>query len=169
MHKGINVEPGQCKCGVRPFLPTEKFQRCGDGSFHGLWVRGDGRRSSSGKWDTRHQLLTGLHRDLQQNYDTVDRVTGGRKWGNIHRWAWCELTFIPLWVERYKCDSSLQQLDFWSSWSFELSRHRFHFPGKCLAKWTWDSLVVYMHFAVAMLIRQSCCILLTAVPCMDEM
>ena len=32
------------------------------------------------------------------------------------------LTFIPLWVERYKCDSSLQQFDFWSSWCFELSR-----------------------------------------------
>ena len=30
------------------------------------------------------------------------------------------LTFIPLWMERYKCDSSLQQFDFWSSWCFEL-------------------------------------------------
>ena len=62
----------------------------GDGSFHGRWVRADGRRSSSGKRETPHQLLTGLHRDLQQNHDTVDRVTGGRKWDNIHRWAWCE-------------------------------------------------------------------------------
>ena len=25
------------------------------------------------------------------------------------------LNFIPLWMERYKCDSSLQQFDFWSS------------------------------------------------------
>ena len=62
----------------------------GDGNFYGLWVRADGRRSSSGKRETRHQLLTGLHRDLQQNHGTVDMVTGGRKWGNIHRWAWCE-------------------------------------------------------------------------------
>ena len=38
------------------------------------------------------------------------------------------LTFIPLWVERYKCDSSMQQFDFWSSWCFELSRASFHFP-----------------------------------------
>ena len=30
------------------------------------------------------------------------------------------LTFIPLWMERYKCDSSLQHFDFWSSWCFEL-------------------------------------------------
>ena len=30
------------------------------------------------------------------------------------------LTFIPLWVERYKCDSSLQQFDFWSLWCFGL-------------------------------------------------
>ena len=35
---------------------------------------------------------------------------------------------IPLWVERYKCDSSLQQFDFWSSWCFELSRASFSFP-----------------------------------------
>ena len=33
--------------------------------------------SSSGKRETRHQLLTSLHRDLQQNHDTVDRVGGG--------------------------------------------------------------------------------------------
>ena len=45
----------------------------------------------------------------------------------------------------------------------------FHFPGECLVKWTWDSLVVYMHFEVAILICQSGCILLTAVPCMGEM
>ena len=56
----------------------------------GLWVRSDGRRSSSGRRETRYQLLTGLHRDLQQNNDTVDRVTDERKWENIHRWAWCE-------------------------------------------------------------------------------
>ena len=67
-----------------------KSLRGGDGSFYGLWVWGDGRRSSSGKRETRHQLLTGLHRDLQQNHDTVDRVTSGQKWGNIHRWAWFE-------------------------------------------------------------------------------
>ena len=41
---------------------------------------------------------------------------------------------------------------------------RFDLPGEYLAKWTWDSLVVYMHFAAAMLIRQRCCTLLTAVP-----
>ena len=38
------------------------------------------------------------------------------------------LTFISLWMERYKCDSSLQQLDFWPSWCFELSRASFSFP-----------------------------------------
>ena len=37
-------------------------------------------------------------------------------------------TFIPLWVEQYKSDSSLQQFDFWSSWCFELSRTSFSFP-----------------------------------------
>ena len=84
------VEPGQCTGGVRPWLPTGKVWRGGDGSFCGLWVRSDGRGCSSGRRETRYQLLTGLHRDLQQNHDSVDRVTGGRKWGNIHRWAWCE-------------------------------------------------------------------------------
>ena len=38
------------------------------------------------------------------------------------------LTFIPLWMERYKCDSSLQQFDFWLSWCFELLRASFSFP-----------------------------------------
>ena len=38
------------------------------------------------------------------------------------------LTFIILWMERYMCDSSLQQFDFWSSWCFELSRASFSFP-----------------------------------------
>ena len=38
------------------------------------------------------------------------------------------LTFISLWMERYKCDSSLQQFDFWPSWCFELSRASFSFP-----------------------------------------
>ena len=47
-------------------------------SFCGLWVQSDGRRSSGGKRETRYQLLTGLHRDLQQNHDTVDSVAGGK-------------------------------------------------------------------------------------------
>ena len=34
------------------------------------------------------------------------------------------LNLIPLWMERYKCDSSLQQFDFWSSWC---RGFRFHF------------------------------------------
>ena len=86
----INVESGQCRGDVRPWLATGKVWRGADGSFYVLWVRGDGWRSSSGKRENRLQLLTGLYRDLQQNHDTVDRVTGGRKWGNIHWWAWCE-------------------------------------------------------------------------------
>ena len=146
-----DVESGQCRGGVRPLLPTGTVWGGGDGRFCGLGVRGDGRRSSRCKRETRHQLLTCLHRDLQQNHDTVDRVTGGRKWGNIHRWVWWEihsnwhgnptdvgnrslqrhgmiLTFTPLWVERHKCDNALQQFDFWSSWCFELSKASFSFP-----------------------------------------
>ena len=58
----------------------------GNDSFVLLWVWGDGRRSSSCTRETPHQLLTSLHRDLQANRDTFDRITGGRKWANIHRW-----------------------------------------------------------------------------------
>ena len=147
--KVINVEPGQCRGDVRLWLPTGKVWRGGDGSFCGLWIRRYGRRSLSGKWGTRYQLLTGLHRDLQHNHYIVDRVIGGRKWGNIHQWAWCErhsnwhsnptgvgnhslqrhdTDIIPLWVEWYKCDGSLQQFDFWSPRCFELSRALYSLP-----------------------------------------
>ena len=91
----VNVQSHQCGSWVvkrwcEALVTIWKSLWGGDGSFYKLWVRADGRRSSSGKRETRHQRLTGLHRDLQQNHGTVDRVTGGRKWGNIHRWAWCE-------------------------------------------------------------------------------
>ena len=141
---GALAVQGWCEALVTNWKSLTRWWR----HFCGLWLRSNGRRSSSGRRETRYQLLTGLHRDLQQNHDTVDRGPGGRKWGNIHRWAWWEhiqtdtatqpvwaiavfsamiLTFIPLWVERYKCDSSLQQFEFWSSWCFELSR-AFSFP-----------------------------------------
>ena len=48
MYKVIDVEPGQCRGGVRPWLPTGKVWR-GDDSFYGLCVRSDGRISSSGR------------------------------------------------------------------------------------------------------------------------
>ena len=120
-----------------------------DGSFCGLWVRSHGRRSSSGKRETRYQLLTGLYRNLQQNHYTVDNVTGGRNeetyiirldandiqtnTATQPMWAIAVfrgmiLTFISLWMEGCKCDSSLQQFGFWSSWCFELSRATFSFP-----------------------------------------
>ena len=91
----VNVQSHQCGSWVvyrccEALVTNWKSLRGRGGSFHGFWVRADGRRSSSGKRETRHQLLAGLHRDLQQNHDTVDRVTGGRKGDNIHRWAWCE-------------------------------------------------------------------------------
>ena len=38
------------------------------------------------------------------------------------------LTFIPLWVERYKCDSSFQQFDFSLSWVFLAVRASFPLP-----------------------------------------
>ena len=81
---------GQCRGGVWPWLPAGKFWQGGDSNFYGLWVRDGGQRSSGGKRETRHQLLTVLHRDLQQNHDTVYKVPGKRKWRNIHRWVWCE-------------------------------------------------------------------------------
>ena len=193
MHKVIDVEPGLCRGGVSPWLPTGKVWRGGDGSFCGLWVRSDARRSSSGKRETRYQLLTGQHRDgtcnrlmtlltgwpVGENEETyingldandIQTDTAAQPVWAIAVFRGMILTFIPLGVARYKCDSSLQQFDFWSSWCFELSRASFSFPPwECVAKWTWDSLVVSTHFAVEVLIRQSCCILLTAVPCTDEM
>ena len=66
--------------GGEALVTNWKSLRGSDGSFYKLWVRADGRRSSSGKRETWHQLLTGLQLDLQQNHDTVDRVIGGRKW-----------------------------------------------------------------------------------------
>ena len=77
---------------------------------------------------------------------------------------------IPLRVERYKCGSSLQQFDSGSSWCLELLRASFSFPRGMFSKVDvrFASTVLYMHFAVAMLIRQSCWILLIAVPCTDK-
>ena len=91
----VNIQSHQCGSLVvwrwcEAVVTNWRSLRGGDHSFYGLWVGADGRRSSSGKRETRHQLLTGLYWDLQQNHDTVDRVAGGWKWGNIHRWAWCE-------------------------------------------------------------------------------
>ena len=37
------------------------------------------------------------------------------------------MTLNPLWVERYKCDNSLQQFDIWWPWCFELSNASFSF------------------------------------------
>ena len=167
-----------------------KVWQGGDGSFCGLWVRSDGWRSSSGKRETRYQLLTGLHWDLQQNHDTVDRVTGGRKWGNIHWWAWGERHSNwhsnPTGVGNrslQRHDTDLHSIVTGAKWVWQfiaavwflvvvmlwaIEGLVFISPGECLAKWTWGSLVVSKHFAVTMLIRQSCCISLTAVPCMDE-
>ena len=56
-------------------------------------------------------------------------------WGMI-------LTCIPLWEERSKSDSSLQQFDFWSAWCLSYRGPRFNFHREYSAKWTWDSLVV---------------------------
>ena len=116
MYKVINVQPGQCRGGVRPWLPTGKVYEVVTAVFTGFefGVMDDG--SSSGKRETRHQLLTGLHQDLQQNHDTVDRGTGGRKWGNIHRWTfkptqqpnWCgqSLSSEPWHWPSFHCEGS---------------------------------------------------------------
>ena len=124
----VNVQSHQCGSLVvwmwcEALVTNLKSVRGGDGSFYGLWVLADGRRSSSCKRGTR--LLTNLHRDLQQNHDTVDRVTGGRKLINFPRGMFNEV-----------------DLRFASSFYALCSR---------------------------ILIYQSCCILLTAVPCTDEM
>ena len=114
---------GQCRGGVtvRPWLPTGKVWRDGDGSFFGLWVLHDERQSSTDTIETRHQLLTSLHRVLQQNHDTVDRVTCGRKWGNIYRRAWCVPTF-KLTQQPNRCgQSQSSEAWYWPSFHSEWS------------------------------------------------
>ena len=90
MYKTTNVELGSAELVWGLGYRLEKSDEMVTAVFTGSWVRGDGRRSLSGKRETRYQLLTSLQRDLQQNHDTVGRVISGRKWGNIHRRIWCE-------------------------------------------------------------------------------
>ena len=174
---------GQCGGGVRPWLPTGKVWWGDDSSITGLWVRGDGRRSSSG---IHVKLLASLHRDLQQNHDTVDSMT----WAEMSKHSsmalvrttiqtdaatqpmWGKavfrgllITFIPLWVERYAWQF-IASVWFLVVVIFGYRGTPFSSPReKCLPKWTWDSIVSYMHIAVAMLPRKRCCISLTVVPC----
>ena len=149
MYKVIGVEPGQCTGGVRPWLPTGKVWRGGDGSFCGLWVRSDGRRCSSGRrkldtscWPayigTCNRIMTVLTGwpagENEETYiygldaNDIQTDTATQPVWAIAVFRGMILTFIPLWVERYKCDSSLRQFDFWSSWCFELARASFSFP-----------------------------------------
>ena len=140
----VKVHSQQCgtgQCGGvvlrSTWSPIGKALRGGDGSFIRLWFGGDWQRSSSGTRETQHQLLTSLHRNLQQNHDTVDtRCWQDDRWAKMSNayisgldvtvnqtdaatqpiWTIATfrgiiLTFIPMRVERYKCDSSLKQFD----------------------------------------------------------
>ena len=134
MYKVIDVEPGQCKGGVRPWLPTGKVWRGGDGSFCGLEfeVMDDEVRVVNEKLDTSCWpayirtcnrimiLLTGW--PVGENEETyidgldandIQTDTATQPVWAIAVFRGMILTFIPLWVERYKCDSTLQQFDFW--------------------------------------------------------
>ena len=57
MYKVINVEPGQCKGGVRPWLPTEKFDEVVTAAFTGFDFEGDDEiRVVEDKLDTSWDL-----------------------------------------------------------------------------------------------------------------
>ena len=63
------------------------------------------------------------------------------------------LAFIPLWVERYKCHV-VSAVWFCVALIVLVGEGLvFISHGDCLARWTRDSPVVLMHFAVTMLIR----------------
>ena len=178
---------GQCGGGVRPWLPTGKSDEVMtavlsgfefevmddevqivkeklDTSYWPAYIRTESWHYWQDDWwakMSKHYIVR-LDANWHSNWHSNPTDVGNR----IVVFRDMIPTFIPLWVERYKCDSSLQQFDFCSSSCF--SRWGLLFLGECLANWTWYSLVVYMHFTVAMLIPQRCCNLLTAVPCMDE-
>ena len=130
MYKVIYVEPGQCRGGASPCLPTGKVWRA---SF--LWwsleLMDDEDRVLDEKLDTScwpanikpcnriMTLLTGWPvGEIEETYiggldaNDIQTDTAAQPMWAIAVFSGIILPFTPLWMERCRCDSSLQRFRF---------------------------------------------------------